>query len=396
MLKKALYAAIVLLAVMAGMTGCATYENFIGSLGDEGQAADTVRIGIFEPLSGPDAPFGELEKRGIELARDIHPTVLGKKVELVVEDNKADPDYSEVAAEKLIKKHVSIVLGSYGSSNSMIGGALFEKARIPAIGITCTNPLVTSINEYYFRVCFIDTFQGIAMAKHAFEHDSALKAAIIEESGNDYFKTLAQVFKEKFIELTGDEKSIVSITEYDKGADSYKSQLNAIKSAAPDVVFIPGSVKEAGKIIKAAREAGITAEILGISDWEDDALIEAAGEASEGATFCTPFDPAVVLTEETTVFLEAYKAKYGPEAIPTKAEALGYDAYLAALDAIGRARTSVSGSAIRQALTETRQLPAVTGEITFDANGDAIKPVVIKTIQNGEFVYSSTAVPVWE
>jgi len=396
-LKKAVIAAALLLIVIMASAGCATYENFAEELDTQGQNdEDTVRIGIFEPLSGVDAEYGKLEKQGIELANELYPTVLGKRVELISEDNKSDPDYSEVAAEKLIKKRASIVLGSYGSSNSLIGGALFEQARIPAVGITCTNPLVTSINEYYFRVCFIDTFQGIAMAKHAIQHDGALTAAIMEENESDYSKTLAQVFKEKFIELTGNPDAIVSLTKYHKGDESFTSQLNAVKSAAPDVVFVPGNPKEAGLIMKEAREAGIKSEFLGISDWETDAFLEYAGSAAEGATFVSPFDADVALTEQTETFIAAYQQKFGRDAVPTKSEALGFDAYIVALEAIEKAGTTQNGDRIRTALTEIRQLPGVTGEITFDANGDAIKPVVIKTIQNGEFVYINTAVPVWE
>ena len=396
-MKKAMSAVMILLVVAMTAAGCTTYENFMSELG-KGEKEDLkiVKIGIFEPLSGSDAEYGKLEKRGIELANELYPEVLGKQVELVSEDNKSDPDYSEVAAEKLIREKVSIVLGSYGSSNSLIGGAMFEKAGIPAIGITCSNPLVTSINEYYFRICFIDTFQGIAMAKHAIEHDMALKAAVIEESGSDYSMTLAQVFEEKFIEMAGDADAIVSKTKYKKGDDDFTGQLNALKSAAPDVIFIPGSANAAGKIMKQAREQGITAEFLGISDWESDELLEAAGEAAEGATFSSPYDPDVVMTPETERFLDAYRMKYGSEAVPAKAEALGYDAYLAAIGAIEKAGTAIKGDMIRQALIEIRQMPGVTGEITFDENGDAIKPVVIKTVQNGEFVYINTAIPTWE
>lgn len=394
-MKKRILGGISLILIAVMMTGCTTYDNFIASV-QKDKTEETIRVGIFEPLSGPDSAFGQLELKGIELAQGIYPKVLGKTVELIKEDNRSDPDYAEVAANNLVKKRAALILGSYGSSNSMIGGVIFEKAKIPAIGITCTNPLVTSINAYYFRVCFIETFQGIAMAKYAVSDLGAKKAAIIQDSDSDFSVTVAQVFADKFVSLTKDEASIVSTTKYSEGDRSFTNQLKAIKTAAPDVIFLPGNPYDAGLIINQARAAGIKAIFLGINSWEDKTLIEIGGPATDGATFSTPFDPSVILTKETKVFLDAYKAKFGKDAVPTKEEALGFDAYLVAMDGITRAGTALDGELLMKTLLNTNQLPAVTGDITFDPNKDAIKPVIIKTIQNGEFVYKTTTVPVWE
>ncbi len=394
-MKKRILGGISLILITLMMTGCTTYDNFIASV-QKDKTEETIRIGIFEPLSGPDYAFGQLELRGIELAQGIYPKVLGKTVELIKEDNRSDPDYAKVAASNLVKKRVALVLGSYGSSNSMIGGVIFEKAKIPAIGITCTNPLVTSINSYYFRVCFVETFQGIAMAKYAVNDLGAKKAAIIQDSDSDFSVTVAQVFADKFVSLTADEASIVSTTKYSEGDRNFTNQLKAIKTEAPDVIFLPGNPYDAGLIISQAREAGINAVFLGINSWEDETLIEIGKAAADGATFSTLFDPSVILTKETKVFLDAYKTKYGKDAVPTKEEALGFDAYLVAIDGITRAGTALDGEMLMKTLLNTNQLPAATGDITFDPNKDAIKPVIIKTIQNGEFVYKTTTVPVWE
>ena len=387
-------AGLIIMITVVMMTGCTTYNNFIASIQTD-KTEETVRIGVFEPLSGPDSAHGELEMKGIELARELYPQVLGKRVKLIAEDNRADPDYAVVAANNLVKERVAIVLGSYGSSNSMIGGVIFEKTKIPAIGITCTNPLVTSINAYYFRVCYIDTFQGVAMAKHAVKDIGAKKAAIMQDSDSDFSATIAQVFADKFTGLIGDEASIVSTTKYNEGDQNFSNQLKAIKAAGPDVIFIPGNVSEAGLIIKQARELGIKAVFLGINSWEDPKLIEIAGAAASGVRFTTLFDPSVILTEKTRVFLEAHKAKYGKDAVPTREEALGFDAYLVALDGMSRAGTALDGELLMKVLKTENQLPGATGDITFDPNKDAIKPVIIKTIQNGEFVYQTTTVPVW-
>jgi branched-chain amino acid transport system substrate-binding protein len=378
------------------LSGCESYDNFITGMQPEDKSEPTVRIGVFEPLTGADAEYGELEKRGIELAHELYPKAVEKPVELIFEDNKSNPDNAALAAKKLVEKRVAVVLGSYGSSNSMIGGVEFEKAKIPAIAITCTNPLVTSINEYYFRVCFIDTFQGVAMAKYAFNKVKAKTVAVISESDNDFSTTLGEVFSEKFISLTKNENSIVSITKYKVNDKDFASQINAIKTAKPDVIFITGKPLELALIVKQARDAGIKSQFLGINTIEDIRFIKISGEAGEGVVFSTLYDPNIILSEKTTEFLNAYHKKYGEEAIPTKEEALGFDSYLVAINAINAAGTAINGDLIKEKLILTQQLHAVTGEITFDQNKDAVKTVIIKTIRNGEFLYQSTIVPVWE
>jgi branched-chain amino acid transport system substrate-binding protein len=378
------------------LSGCESYDNFITGMQPEDKSEPTVRIGVFEPLTGADAEYGELEKRGIELAHELYPKAVEKPVELIFEDNKSNPDNAALAAKKLVEKRVAVVLGSYGSSNSMIGGVEFEKAKIPAIAITCTNPLVTSINEYYFRVCFIDTFQGVAMAKYAFNKVKAKTVAVISESDNDFSTTLGEVFSEKFISLTKNENSIVSITKYKVNDKDFASQINAIKTAKPDVIFITGKPLELALIVKQARDAGIKSQFLGINTIEDIRFIKISGEAGEGVVFSTLYDPNIILSEKTTEFLNAYHKKYGEVAIPTKEEALGFDSYLVAINAINAAGTAINGDLIKEKLILTQQLHAVTGEITFDQNKDAVKTVIIKTIRNGEFLYQSTIVPVWE
>ncbi len=378
------------------LSGCDSYDNFIAGFQPPDKSEPTVRIGVFEPLTGEDAKFGELEIRGIELAHELYPNAIYKPVELIIEDNNSNPDYAAIAAKKLVKKRVSVVLGSYGSSNSMIGGVEFEKAKIPSIAITCTNPLVTSINEYYFRVCFIDTFQGVAMAKYAFNNVKAKTAAIITEADNDFSATLGDVFAKKFISLTKNDDSVVSVTKYNVHDKDFLSQINAIKTAKPDVIFIPGNPLEVALFVKQSREAGIKSQFLGINTIEDISFIRLSGEAGEGVVFSTLYDPNIILSERTTEFLNAYHKKYGEDAIPTKEEALGFDAYLLAINAINRAETAVNGELIKKKLMSVQQFHAATGEITFDSNKDAVKPVIMKTIRNGEFLYQSTTVPVWE
>ena len=144
--------------------------------------------------------------------------------------------------------------------------------------------------------------------------------------------------------------------------------------------------------MKQARELGIDLPFVGTDTWETPTVIEVGGDAVEGCVFSTFFDASAPLTDETTVFLEAYKAKYGEDKEPAAVTALAYDAYLVALDAIERAG-STDPEAIRDALEQTEGFPGAAGEITFDENGDAVKPAVIKTIENGKFTYKSIVQP---
>ncbi|MDD4565364.1 MAG: ABC transporter substrate-binding protein, partial [Eubacteriales bacterium] len=170
---------ILILMITTLFSGCTTFDNFQETfLGTGEEKNEKIRIGVFEPLSGSDKENGKLELQGIELAHEMFPRVLGKEVELVYADNKSDVDVAASVAEDLVEKKVSAVLGSYGSILSLVGGEYFTEAKIPAIAITSANPLVTS-SEYYFRTCFVESFQGIALAKYAVEQLGTSTAAIL-------------------------------------------------------------------------------------------------------------------------------------------------------------------------------------------------------------------------
>lgn len=356
-------------------------------------AATSVKVGVFEPFTGTSAAGGALEKEGIELAHELYPTVLNMPVDVVYVDNKSDKVEAANAARNLVdQQKVNVVLGSWGSSYSIAAGPIFKEAQIPAIGTSCTNPLVTLGNDYYFRVCFIDTFQGVVMANYAFKDAGAKKVAIIQEVSNDYSVALAQIFADKFKVLTGDPNAIVSTNSYQTGDQDFSAQLTGIKNSKADVIFAPGNFTESALIMKQARELGIKLPFLGGDTWETPVVIDIAGAAAEGAVFSTFFDAAAPLTPTTKIFLDAYKAKYGADKEPAAVTALAFDAYLLALDAITRAG-GTGGPAIREALAATTSFQGAAGVVKLDANGDAVKPAVIKEIKGGKFVYKSIVQP---
>ena len=365
-----------------------------GSLAGCGKKTEekVIKIGVFEPTTGENGGGGFQEVLGIRYAREMHPTVTinGEEyqVELVEVDNKSDKTEAVNAAQKLVSEKVSVVLGSYGSGVSIAAGQIFADAKIPAIGCSCTNPQVTEGNDYYFRVCFIDPFQGTVMANYAFQN-GAKSAAVITQLGDDYSSGLGSFFKDAFAKLGGE---IVSEEQFQTNQTDFKAILTNIKAANPDIIFAPSSITTAPLIIKQARELGITATIAAGDTWENSTIIENAGKDAEGVVLSTFFDEAEPANDEAAAFIKGFKeylVKNKQEDIIPAVSALGYDSYLAAIKAIETAN-STDTTAIRDALKGV-QIDGVTGSITFYETGDANKDIAfIKTIKDGRFQFLTT------
>ena len=376
-LKKVMSVLLASAVMLGALTGC-------GGDKKEAKKADTVKVGVFLPLTGDNAAGGELELRGVKLAHKLHPEVLGKKVELVVADNKSDKAESASVAARLIEKDkVCALIGTYGSSLAMAAGNIVKDAKVPAIGTSCTNPQVTANNDYYFRACFIDPFQGTVMANYAYKQ-GARKVAIVQEVSNDYSVGLAKFFKEAFIKLTNDPDAIVDIANYQTGDKDFTAVLTNLKAKNPDAVFAPGNFTESALLIKQARQLGMTIPFMGGDTWETQEFIDVGGKEVEGAVMSTAFDREKASTPEAQKFLKAYTDEYKSE--PSALSAMAYDAYLITVDAIKRAN-STDSQKIRDALAATKDLEAVTGKTTFDKNGDPIKAAVIKEVKDAKFKY---------
>lgn len=355
------------------------------------KSGDVIKIGVFEPFTGASASGGELTNEGIVMAHEDMPEVLGMKVELVTVDNKSDQVEASNAAQRLVDKDkVNAVVGSYSSSLSIAGGSVFAEAHIPAVGCSPTNPAVTKGNPYYCRVCFIDPFQGLVMAKFATEKLGAKTAATVKDIAQDYSVGLVKFFDEAFIAKNG-EDSILVDASYKTGDQDFTSQLNNIKEANPDVIFCPGNYGECALMIKQARDLGITAPILGGDTWESPDFISIGGDnINNEVYFSSHFSAETPVNEASEKFLAAYEQKYGKQA--NAFAALGYDAYAIIIDAIKRAN-SADPEKIRDALFETVDYVGVTGNITLDENGDAVKPAVVNQVKDNGFVYLTTIYP---
>ena len=390
MLKKILILVLVVALLSTSLLGCSNSSDEKNK-GASDSGSDVIKIGVFEPMTGTSAAGGEMTVEGIKLANEMKGEVLGKKVKLVVVDNKSDKVEAANAASRLIEKDkVAAIIGSYDSSLSMAAGDIVKNAKVPAVGCSPTNPLVTLNNDYYFRVCFIDPFQGTVMANYAFKELGAKKAAIIQDVTRDYSVGLSKYFVDAFKKLTGDDNSIVGVTSYNTGDQDFSAQLTNVKGLNPEVIFAPGNYGESALLIKQARDLGITIPILGGDTWEAPEFIQIGRKSVEGAVFSTHFTAEAPVTEMSTKFLEAYKNKYNKDA--NAFSALGFDAYMVILDAIERAN-STDPEKIRDAIASTKDFVGATGNITLDENGDAVKSAVIKKVSNGEFKYLTTVEP---
>ena len=402
-----------------GLAACTTYDNFINALRGEEETVipETIKIGIFEPQTGEYSEKAAEEIKGIELANKYFPTLLEKDIELIYADNQSDPIYAAEAARSLIDAGCSVVIGSYGNILTLAGCDVFEPMHTVCIGATCTNPLITGTTEYYFRVCVIDAFQGNSAAKFVTEYlpgvlnpddpeteeiegGEPVRCVILKKSDDDYASSMIERFQSKLSELYGS-SGIASVIEYPDGEDEMLSYLARISDIGAQAVFFPSSAAEGERVMYQAHEYGFDFKWIGNSEWSD--LITAADNAKradyshlEGASFVAEFDSgADSNTPMTDLFVSAAKTVYGEEN-PSENMALGFDAYLLALEGIRTAETYNSPYSIRLALLKVFEMEGATGKITLkNGTGDPIKDIVIETIKDGQIVPEFTAAPVW-
>ena len=374
-MKKIL--ALVLALVMAlGLVACGSKDT-TGDSSDPGTAADgekVVRIGVFEPLTGDNGAGGKQEVLGMQYANYVQPTVdiNGEtyQVELEIVDNRTSAENGPSAAAELINKDVSIVLGSYGSGVSMSGGTVFAEAGVPAIGVTCTNPQVTSDCDVYFRICFLDPFQGTVLANYAYKELGVETAYLLGMLGSDYDQGLIYYFTQAFEALGG----TVVAENFPEGNANFVSYINNAKSAGAGVIFCPVSINYAQLIVEAAAAQGFEGAILG-SDTLDSNMVVEAAKGTDTKLYVTTFYQEGGAPEFDKGIKEWINAN--PDALTNNGgndmiaavTAMGYDAYFTALEAI-KAAGSTEPADILAALPGVTY-SGISGEIAFDDIGDA-------------------------
>lgn len=376
-----------LLVVSAVLAFCLGFAGLAAAAG----GSDPVKIGVYLPLTGQNAFGGQLELEGVRLAHKEMPTILGRPVELVVVDNKSDKVEAANSVKRLIERDkVVALIGTYGSSLAMAGAEVAEKAKVPGVGTSCTNPLVTQGKKFYFRACFIDPYQGAAAATYAFENLGFKKAAVLMDMTNDYAVGLSNFFMRSFKKLGGE---VVSSLKYSSGDQDFTAQLTEIISKKPDIVFMPAYFAEGAIIMKQARELGATFRIMGADAMDNPDTVKIGGKAVEGFLHTTfPYDPSMAnMSPEAQRFTDAWKAAY-PNKETNVNGALGYNCYFLILDAIKRANSS-DPQAIAKALGETKGLPTALGTLSINASHDAEMPVGIIEYKDGKRVYVGEVTP---
>ena len=373
--------------VLLGMCAALMAAAFVSCGGSK---AAVVKIGVFEPASGDNGAGGKQETLGIQYANSVTPTVEigGKeyKVQLEIVDNESSNDKAVTAASELISKGVSVVLGSYGSGVSIAASDTFAAANVPAIGVTCTNPQVTLGNEHYFRICFLDPFQGTVLANLAAEKFAAKKAYCLSKLGDDYSGGLVKYFVEAFKKLGGE---VVEETFPDGTSDFAAYVANAKKTGA-DVFFSPVSIEAAALIIEQANTQGLTLPILAGDTWDSNVVL-AQAKGTKVQIYVTTFFVEGSSDPKVTAFVDGFrgylnanataKTNNGGDDEIAAVSAMGYDVYYTALEAL-KAAGSTKGADVMKALPGVTY-EGVSGAIAFDKNGDAVRDVAyVKKVNN--------------
>jgi branched-chain amino acid transport system substrate-binding protein len=399
MIRTAPVTALLALAIVSGFACTKKSDQAAAPAtgGSEQQATQTaapggevIRWGEVGSMTGSEATFGHSTHNGILLAlKQINDAggVKGKKVEVVNLDDQGKPEEAATAVTRLITQNgVQAILGEVASSRSIAMAPIAQKYKIPMVTPSSTNPKVTELGDYIFRVCFIDPFQGSVMAKFAADNLKIKKVAILRDVKSDYSVGLANFFTDTFKKGGG---TIVVDTSYSGGDMDFKSQLTSIKAKNPEAIYVPGYYTEVGLIGRQARELGIKVPLMGGDGWDSSKLTEIGGTSLDGSYFSNHYSDENQ-APEVQEFIKNYKAAYGET--PDALAAMGYDAARVLAAAMNKAAT-LSPVDVRQELAQTKEFPGVTGKITINDQRNAVKPAVVLKVEGGKFKYQTTVNP---
>ena len=354
-------------------------------------AQETIKIGEYASLTGKEAAFGQSSHKGTLLAvEELNAAggVLGRQIELITDDNQSKQGESATIVKKLIfREKVVGILGEVASMRSLEAAPLCQAYKVPMISPSSTNPKVTEIGNYIFRVCFIDPFQGTVMAKFSKDTLKIRRVAVLTSVSSAYSVGLAKYFKQRF---TDDGGEVVIEQKFTEGDKDFNAQLTAIKAAGVEGIFVPGYYTEAALICRQARELDMKIPLFGGDGWEAPELIKIGGDAVEGCYYSTHYSPQVD-TPAVKNFVARFKARFGGET-PDAMAALGYDSAQVMVDAIRRAGNT-EGPAVRDALAATKGFEGVTGTTTMDKERNASKAAVVIMVKDGQFKFVESVAP---
>lgn len=381
-------------ALAAFVVGCkgSTDERGTAPAGSagEGVGARDIIVGHYASMTGGTAHFGQDTDKAMRLAVDelnAAGGVLGRKLKLITLDTRGDSAEAANAVSRLIDvEKVDALLGEVASSLSLAGGRVAQRRQIPMISPSSTNPKVTAIGDYIFRVCFIDPFQGAVMAAFARRSLKLDRVAILKDVKNDYSIGLAEAFRAAFTAQGG---TIAVEQSYSQNDTDFSAQVTAIKAAGAQGIFVPGYYSEVGAIARTAERLGLKVPLLGGDGWDAPDLVKIGGAALEGSYFSNHF-AVDMATPKAQKFIADFTAKYGQA--PSGLGALGYDAVAVLADAIKRAG-GTEHARLRGAVAETRNFDGVTGKINIDRDRNAQKSAVVLKITGGQAKFESVVEP---
>jgi branched-chain amino acid transport system substrate-binding protein len=376
--------------LFTGIIALATAAIFLTSGCNKG-GGDEILIGEYGSLTGPNATFGISSTNGLKLAvEELNNSggLLGKKVKLITYDDQGKPSEAQTVVQRLIKNdNVVAVIGEVASSNSKAGAPICQQSKIPMISPASTNPEVTAIGDYIFRVCFIDPFQATVVSKFILNTLKLKKVALLKDVKNAYSTGLSDFFEKEFKNMGGE---IVEVQSFSAGDKDFKAQLTSLKAKNPEAIFIPAYYTDVNLISIQAREIGLTCPLIGSDGWESEKLTEGkAKDALEGCYFSTHVsteNPDPKIQE----FIKKYKAKYN--AMPDAMAFLAYDAGLILFEAIKKAGVT-DPEKVKNELAKIKDFSGVTGKISINEQRNAVKPAVILEIKGGEFKFKETVQP---
>ncbi|HEY3756725.1 MAG TPA: ABC transporter substrate-binding protein [Opitutaceae bacterium] len=370
------------LALGAALMGCRQKSS---------APANSIVVGEFASLTGKEATFGQSSNEGLILGiEEANATggALGKQIHLVVEDDGSTNGEAITIVKKLISRdHVVAVLGEIASGRSLEAAPICQEEKIPMISPGSTNPAVTQKGDYIFRVCFIDPFQGTAMAKFAHDQLHLNRVAVLSSATAPYSAGLAHYFEERF---RADGGEIPIEEKYNDGDKDFRAELTAIKAANVQGIFVPGYYSEVGLICAQARELGITAPLMGGDGWESPIMLQLAGAAADNCYYSTHYSPQNTAPNVQS-FVKRFQKRWNGET-PDAMAALGYDCAGVFVDALKRAG-STDPQALRDAIAATKNYPGVTGVTTIGPDRNAVKPAVIIELEHGESHFLQTVAP---
>lgn len=349
---------------------------------------EPILVGVYLPMTGAAASYGESTWDGIRAANEMKPQVSGREIRLFLADTKSDKKEAPNVVERLITKDkVSAIIGEAFSGPSIAAGPVGEKYEIPMISPTATNPLVTMGKKYYFRACFTDPIQAEIAAMLAAMNLRAKTAVVIVDITHEYCVGLGNYFVSSFTKLGG---KVLYTTYIKTGDKDFRTELTQAQAAKADLIYAPDYYTEVALLAKQAKELGINIPIMAGDAVQLNDLIKLGGEAVEGMYFTAFFHEAAMATPLGKDFLAFYKKKFNKDLDGNSA--MGAEAYFVLMDAIQRAK-SEAGPDVREALANTKNFEGLFGKISMGEEGNMVRAVVINQVKDGKFTYVTSISP---